>query len=535
MEMEKILRDEFAAHPKLIPLLLDAGLVSRPIVEAALHPQLDYLVPPDTLPNIKGAAEKILRHLKRGHRILVWGHEDADGNTSAAVLLRTFAAMGAWGDQVDYIIPSKKQDGHGLSAEILQSLAGKVDLIVTVDCGISNAREVDLARSLGIDVVITDHHEIPDTIPDTEVVNPKMGGGSYPYLAGVGVAFKVAWYLLRLDQRMGLHQIVSNIPELFVYAAVGSVADRVPLVSENQILVQMGQEVLNTRSFPFSRAFHRHAGRYPDLTDLIPLVSSGFSEEDRHSLGVAFLLTRDDEEADQILKTLWDRVEEWNQKAQHALEKALSKLGRVRRYVYVDLPDVEPHYLGYVASRLKDQFQLPTIVTGRKSNREVVGEVRYPHGQDSLILLRALSHLFLSWGGHKLASGFSLESRDLPEFIEELEYFFAHNDTEPTLPVDLEIPEMDQELLKDIARWGRHNVEIYARIHRVLIESLLSLSFDGIPIADFNGLLHLYPPSTWVEAVLKGGTEGLTVLQISPLFEESKEVPRGYSRRSTQT
>ncbi len=533
MDVEKILRDEFMTHPQLVPLLVEAGLASRPVIEATLNPRLEYLVPPDTLPDIKPAAEKILRHLKRGNRIVIWGHEDADGFTSTAVLLRTLTVMGARPGQVDYVIPSKKKDGHGLSGEILREWAGKVDLIITVDCGTSNVEEVRLARELGIDVVITDHHEVPEELPDTEVVNPKLGGENYPYLAGVGVALKVAWYLLRLDQRMGILQIAQELPELFVYAALGTLADRVPLVSENLILVQTGQETLNTRSFAFSRAFQRRAGHLPDLHVLIPLISSGFSEEDRHSLAVALLLAQDDEEADRLLGVLWERVEIWNRNAQRALEEALSRLGRVRRYVYVDLPDVEPHYLGYVASRLKDQFQLPTIVTGRKADSRVVGEVRYPYGQDSLVMLRELSHLFLSWGGHKLASGFSLDLRDLPEFIEELEYFFSRNEQETTLPVDLEIPEVDRELLRDVVRWGKHNVELRLRVGQVALGDLLQLNFEGIPVADPDGLLRLYPPSTTVEVVLKGGPEGLTVLSVTPLVEENKEVPRGYSGRST--
>lgn len=532
-EMRKILRDEYGAHPRLVDLLVEAGLTSRPVVEAALNPTLNHLVPPDSLPDIKPAADLILRYLKRGKRILVWGHEDADGFTSTAVMLRTFEGIGARPGQVDYLVPSKKKDGHGLTRPILDTLAGKVDLIVTVDCGTSNVEEVAYARELGMEVVITDHHEPPEELPDTLIVNPKLGGDNYPYLAGVGVALKVAWYLLRLDQRMGLEQITREFPELFIFAAIGTLADRVPLISENLILLQTGQELLHSRSLPFTRVLQRKFGTL-DMNTLIPLVSSGFSEEDRKSLAVRFLLAHDEEEADQILEILWRRVEEWNTRAQEALNTALSRLGRIRRYVFVDLPDVEPHYLGFVASRLKDQFGLPTIVTGRKDTQEVVGEVRYPHGKDSLRMLRELSHLFLSWGGHKLASGFSMEARDLPEFIEELEYFFSQDPGDPpSTPVDLELEDVDREILRDVVRWGRHNVELYLRIRNTTPGTLLQLPFEGIPVVDPEGLLRLYPPETPVEVTLKGGPEGLTLLALSAHPEENKEVPRGYSGRST--
>ncbi len=533
-DMRRILRDEYGAHPRLVDLLVEAGLTSRPVVEAALNPSLAYLVPPDTLPDIKPAADLILRYLKRGRRILIWGHEDADGFTSTAVMLRALEVMGSKPGQVDYVIPSKKKDGHGLSRPILEALAGEVDLIVTVDCGTSNTAEVAFARELGMEVVVTDHHEPPEVLPDTFVINPKIGGENYPYLAGVGVAFKLAWYLLRLDQKMGLEQMARDLPELFVFTAVGTLADRVPLVSENQILVQTGAELFHTRSLPFVRVLQRKMGNSGDLNALVPLVSSGFSEKNRKSLAVAFLLAREEDEADRILEVLWERVESWNRRAQKALEVALSRLGRVRRYVYVDLPDVEPHYLGFVASRLKDQFGLPTIVTGRKETSEVVGEVRYPHGEDSLEMLRELSHLFLSWGGHKLASGFSMEARDLPEFIEELELFFSQDSEDPpALPVDLELEGVDRELLRDVVRWGRHNVEIHLRIQNTTIEALQQLSFEGIPVVDPAGLLRLYPPETPVEVTLRGGPEGLVLLDLVPRSGENKEVPRGYSGRST--
>jgi len=531
--MRRILRDVYGAHPRLVDLLLENGLISPPVVEATLNPSLLYLVPPDTLPDIKPAAELLLRHLKRGRRILIWGHEDADGFTSTAVMLRTLEVMGAAPGQVDYIIPSKKKDGHGLSRTLLEPLKGQVDLIVTVDCGTSNVREVAFARELGIEVIVTDHHEPPEVLPETYVINPKIGGENYPYLAGVGVAFKFAWYLLRLDQKLGLEQIVQNLPELFIFTAVGTLADRVPLVSENQILVQTGSELFHTRSLPFVRALQRKL-EGGDLNALVSPVSSGFSEENRKSLAVSFLLAREDDEANRILNILWERMESWNRRAQEALEMALSQLGRVRRYVYVDLPDVEPHYLGFVASRLKDQFGLPTIVTGRKGPAEVVGEVRYPPGEDSLELLRELSHLFLSWGGHKLASGFSMEARDLPELIEELEWFFSQDvGNPPTLPVDLELAEMDRELLRDVVRWARHNIQIFLRIQNTTPEALQQLSFEGIPVVDPIGLLRLYPPETPVEVTLRGGPEGLTLLALVPLSGENKEVLRGYSGRST--
>ncbi len=532
--MEAFFRREIGAHPRLIPLLMEKGLISPELVQAALHPDLTHLVDPESMPNLKSAVETILRTVKRGEAIWVWGHEDADGFTSTAVLLRTLRFLGHPEDRLSYYIPSKREEGHGLTMDgIRKARSSGVKLIITVDSGGSSVQEVAFAKEEGLDVIITDHHEIPSRLPETLVVNPKLGGTNFPYLAGVGVAFKVAWLLLRYARQMTVETIAETLPELFVYTAVGTVADRVPLVSENRILVEIGAHLLQARSFPFTRAYQRLRGQAPELYPFISLISAGYAEQGQ-SPAVEVLITEDDEAAEQHLKILLERNQEWTRESQQQLDEALKRLGRVRRYVYVDLPEAQPQYLGYIASRLKDHFQLPTIVTGRRGNGIVIGEVRYPYGENSLILLNALSHLFLDYGGHRLASGFSLQARDLPEFLEELESFFKQYEPSTEPHVDLDAQDMDPALMQDLYRWGKAGVELRVLLKDVSIQELTDLVHRGVEFLDPEGLLSLYPPATRVDVILASAPEGLRILQLKPLQAPNKEVFRGHSGRSAE-
>ncbi len=532
--MEAFFRREIGAHPLLIPLLMEKGLTSPELVRAALHPDLEHLVDPESIPNLKPAVETILRTVKRREGIWIWGHEDADGFTSTAVLLRTLRFLGHPEDRLGYYIPSKREEGHGLTVDgIRKARDAGIRLIVTVDSGGSSTEEVVFAREIGVEVIITDHHEIPSKLPDTLVVNPKLGGNNFPYLAGVGVAFKVAWLLLRYARQFTIQDIAETLPELFVYTAVGTVADRVPLVSENRILVDTGADLLQSRSFPFTRAYQRLRGHPVELYPFISLISAGYADQGR-SPAVEVLITGDDDTAERNLQILMERNQEWTRESQQQLEEALKRLGRVRRYVYVDLPEAQPQYLGYIASRIKDHFQLPTIVTGRRGNGIVIGEVRYPYGENSLILLNALSHLFLDYGGHRLASGFSLQARDLPEFLEELESFFKQTEISPDAHVDLEVKHVDPSFVLDLYRWGKTGVELRVLFRDVSIQDLLTLNHRGVEFLDPEGLLSLYPPATRVDVILASAPEGLRVYRLQPLQETNKEVFRGHSGRSTE-
>src|SRR5262249_926335 len=218
---------------------------------------------PDELPGIKVAARRILHAIEAGWSICIYGDYDVDGMTGSAILSRVLRLLGA---RACIYVPDRLSEGYGLNAVALQKIAESGSkLIITVDCGIASVSEAELARELGVELIITDHHEIKDTLPDARVlVHPRLPGGDYPFgnLCGAGVAFKLAWALAL--RRCGGEKLTRELREVLldgvVLAALGLVADVVPLPDENRILVRHGLKRLPSKASPGLQALCEVSG-----------------------------------------------------------------------------------------------------------------------------------------------------------------------------------------------------------------------------------------------------------------------------------
>ena len=517
--------EEFDIDERLANLMVERGVTNLELASLTFNPNYEDLAIPESIPNMRPALERLLSAIGRKEKILVWGHEDADGSTSVSVMLRTIKLLGG---VADYFIPAKAKEGHGLHYGRLKEAKEKgFSLVVTVDSGTSTYDEAVRAQNeLGLEIIITDHHEIPGhlNLEDGEVilVNPKLpGSGSFKYLAGVGVAFKIAWGLFRYKMGWSHLDIEKEVPELLIYVLIGTIADRVPLWNENRALVNKGKELFERVSLPFIRAYERIHKARPSIEHLISIVSAGKSDGWVNT-GVELLISEDDAEAEEILEKLLAEIENWNKTAEELLNQALSRIRRVRKYILIDMGDVPPRYLGFLSSRIKDSFKVPTIVLGRKDDGTVVAEVRAPHGHNSLDLLNSLSHLFIDYGGHKLASGFSMEESAIPELAEEVELYYK-NFTEETsgMPVaDIIIsgdPSKEQKLLKDVERLGKVGFEVKVLFDNIPMGQIREV-MTGRLINDPEGLLDLYSDSTRVRLVIVGTPDGLV-----PEFIESIE------------
>ncbi|HVN67981.1 MAG TPA: DHH family phosphoesterase, partial [Candidatus Sulfotelmatobacter sp.] len=217
--------------------LLDAILQARGFTGDFLVPRLASLTDPDDIPGIAAAARRVWEAGERGEKIVVYGDYDVDGVTGTTILLKTLRRLGR---EATYYIPDRYGEGYSLStAAVRQLVAEGIKLIVTVDCGIASGAEIALARELGAEVVVTDHHNLPPVLPDTPwLVDPKMIAREHPakYLAGAGVAFKFAWALLRAAGRKD-NVFLTSLLDL---AALGTLADVVPLTAENRVLAAHG-------------------------------------------------------------------------------------------------------------------------------------------------------------------------------------------------------------------------------------------------------------------------------------------------------
>ena len=237
--------------PVLAQLLVARGICSAEGAEQFLSVRMNELREPDDLPGVSEAAERIMAAIQADRAIRIYGDYDADGMTGSSILQRCLQMLGA---NVSAFIPNRRADGYGLNPDRLAEFAeDQVSLVITVDCGIANVAEAERARQLGLELIVTDHHQYGDTLPSADVlVHPSLPGSSYPFdgLCGAGVALKLAWALCQRasDAKRVTERMRNYLMTAVGIAAIGTVTDVVPLVDENRILVRHGLNCL--KSFP---------------------------------------------------------------------------------------------------------------------------------------------------------------------------------------------------------------------------------------------------------------------------------------------
>jgi single-stranded-DNA-specific exonuclease len=418
------------AEQALIPSALARVMASRgfrdPVAARKfLKPTLDNLISPFALPDMSRAVERIQDAIRKREPILVWGHEDLDG-VSAVVCLRTTIRdlRGIAG----HYIPPKGSERHGLNpAKVSEFVKEGYRLVVTVDCGTTNFAEIDAIQSSGIDVIVTDHHEVLDTLPKARaIVSSKRNDVPYPFpnLAGVGVALKLAQALAHAVLGFKPEEFFSVKPELLTMAALGSIADRVPLVDENRVLVRLGLEQMRRSRIPAVQAV-LEAGEVSaeDLTvnrfvsDLLPLFASADG-----NAGVDVFLGADLAEARNWTRTLKLECAAWREEARKSLEKAERVADLSDGIVFVRSAELSLRALGYCASRLKEEYLLPVVVMGRRGDNWV-GECRGVEGVNLVELLKASAQYFLDYGGHKKACGFTIPDDKAEVFIADAKLY----------------------------------------------------------------------------------------------------------------
>ena len=472
------------------PLAASQALVNRGVdtLESArrfLEPSLDDLHDPALLLDMDLAVERINVAIAQGEKILVHGDYDVDGVTSTYLL---YAALTDLGGRVEYRIPHRTRDGYGLSVGSIEDAhRRRCSLIVTVDCGITAIEAVARASELGIDTVITDHHEPPATLPlAAAVVNPHRAECGYPFksLAGVGVTFKLVQALMR--GRGGLERAA----EYLDVVAIGTIADVVPLVGENRVLARLGLDRLNRGARTGLRALIDVAGLGGKrITSgqvafvLAPRINAagrmGNAEQ-----GLRLLLSRASDEA----RVCAESLEEDNELRRRYDEEALTEAAQ-RVETELDWPRCasillwsdrwHPGVIGIVASRLVERFQRPTILValngdlGRGSGRSLAG-------LDLNQVLAQCQDLLLGHGGHAFAAGLTVSRDRLPELRQRLDVLvrerLSAEDYVPRLVVDAELnlSECDLKLVDWLERLSPHglgNPEPLYLAQSVLIES----------------------------------------------------------------
>ena len=397
-----------------VQLLLSRGIGTSKAFDQFLHPTgLPYSS--DLLAGVEAAVPRLARAVQSGETVAVFGDFDVDGITGTAILTETLTRLGA---KVIPYLPHPVLEGHGMSSSSIHSLMSQgASLIVTVDCGISDAEAVSFARRSGVQVIITDHHTPLADRPDAiAIVNPRMPGNVYPFpeLCGAGIAYKLAIALLEAAGQ----QPDSSLLEL---VALGTVADLVPLRDENRYLVQQGLAALGHTKRPGLIALLRRVNlegrqiRAEDISFRIAprLNSSGRMAHPETSLRL--LLTRDQSEADRLATQL----EHYNTQRRDLTDAAceiavgrISDLDRIPAIIIIYDDAFTPGINGLIASRLAETFNRPAVALARTDDLHLVASARSPGTLNLIEAISKCEDLLVRYGGHAAAAGFTVRDAD---------------------------------------------------------------------------------------------------------------------------
>ena len=431
-----------AGFPGWFSALLRArGIRTEEAAEAFLHPAAEQLHDPLLMPDMAKAVRLIRAAVENRDPILVWGDYDVDGISATALMVETLREEGA---DVSFYLPDRHGEGYGLNEEALRSRAGNARLLITVDCGISNHREVTLARELGMKVIVTDHHQLPETLPEADaVLNPLLGGYPFRSLCGAGVALKVCHAL----------QGPEGMKKRLDLAALATVADIVPLLDENRVIVTLGLRQIAAGLRPGLKALLDTADITPPLASedlafrLGPRLNAAGRLEDA-SQGVRLLLTREEGEARSIALHL-DRLNRRRQEEEREITRqALIQIqsdprSEARRVLIAQGEGWNPGLIGLAAGKICERFHRPTIVLTLQDGA-ATGSCRSVPGVDIFRMLSLCGELVLRFGGHEQAAGLTLPADRIDELRERLDEAIREHCPEdcfrPTEAYDLEMP-----------------------------------------------------------------------------------------------
>lgn len=428
----------------IIEILESRGIVSKEDISEFLSEKPKKTYDPFLLKNMEEAVELILDTVNKKKCICIYGDYDADGVTSISILSNVLKFLT---NNFITVIPNRFRDGYGLNKDIIKKLYERgVDLILTVDCGITSISEVEFCKSLGLSIIITDHHTPEEKIPNCLVINPKQKGCNYPFkhLAGCGVAFKLAQ---AIQKKAGLDRNI--ILEILDIVALGTIGDIVPLVDENRTIVKYGLSRINKkRRYSIDSLIQKNGKNNKIDSNLVSFTiiphinASGRIDSAEKSLGL-FINAENKEKVDEVVDNLIE-LNDKRKSLQNALfEDCLKEYNRHykdKKFPIIFMKEAHEGVTGIVAGKMKDYINKPVaIVTYDESGELLKGTSR---GLDKTNLYDIISEgkdYLEKFGGHKGACGFSLREEHLKSFQDTIEDIMS----------DIEIENLD-EIFYDI-------------------------------------------------------------------------------------
>lgn len=454
-------------------ILAARGVQSGREASRFLEPDADELPDPALLPGADALLERVERCLVSGEPVAVYGHDDADGVTATVIMYEALSQLEA---RVMYYIPDRETEGHGMNRRALDRLAAwGVGLVVTVDCATSDREAVRYGLDIGIDTIVTDHHEIPQALPPAvAIVNPKLPDSAYPYryLAGAGVSMRVADLLLhglgsKFGKGRGAHWLGPGWrDEAISLAAIGSIADKVPLTGDNRTIVAVGLQKIPRTERPGLRALLEMSGLWGGELSVSRVQESvgpffgGASDGSGHNVAVEVLLAGDLPAALDLARERRAAGLRWRREAQAAAARILEKLGGgddVSAAPAVVIEESVPiHVVGYVTSRLSFEYGLPVILAVKRDG-QVTAEARGPKGFNLVSAFDSMAHLFSGYGGHPRAAGFSMPAERMSEFRKGMLSYASANPPEAEkrrIDAELHLSQVTPEVASELGFLG---------------------------------------------------------------------------------
>jgi single-stranded-DNA-specific exonuclease len=456
---------DWGVPPPVLSVLWNRGLRASEEVERFLRPSLDSLHDPFLLTDMDRGVARVWAAIGERDPIVVFGDYDVDGVTSAALLTRVLRKFGA---AVEPMLPNRFDDGYGLNhAAIERAAAAGARLVVVADCGTTQHGPIAHAGSLGIDVVVCDHHMPESTLPPAHaLINPRRPGDLYPFddLAAVGVCFKLLHGLVRRHGDAEMERYLLNQLDL---VALGTVADVVPLIDENRVLTHFGIRVLRARRRPAfdalveqARLLDKHLDSSHLAFSLAPRLNAAGRLGDANR-ALSLLLEEEPEAARRLASALEEvntQRKDLNERVQQDSLDVVDAGHAGTEAIVLGSVDWHPGVLGIAASRLVSQFHVPVLLVAL-AGPVARGSGRAPHGADLLAILEHGAAHLTTFGGHRRAAGFSLPPASFPDFqrtVVEASRRYLQVPLRPSLALDaaLQPGACDLELARWIERLG---------------------------------------------------------------------------------
>ncbi|MFW6294278.1 MAG: single-stranded-DNA-specific exonuclease RecJ [Halanaerobium sp.] len=461
---------QYLGSKKLARLAQQRGLDSKAKLIQFIEPEQYSPLKLRDFPKIMEIVDFILDHIKKGSRILIYGDYDVDGITSTSILV---GALSRLSDQISYHIPDRFKEGYGLNKEVLASYQDQIDLVISCDCGISNYEEVEFAKALGMDFVVTDHHDLPDKLPPADyVISPRLLPEDHQgyWLPGAGMAY---FLIKAVFEQVGRKKEERDFLDLLLLAII---ADVVPLKGENRYLFKIGLEELKNTERIGLKALYNELDINPlEINEktlgfqIGPLLNSA-GRIDSAEKGLKLLLAEDKNRAAGLaaeLKQINQHRKEISQKIYLEIEKEI-KVQQRKAVVSYD-SDWHQGVIGIAAGRITENYQVPAVLmTSNQQSDLITGSARSIEGININNLIAQCSDLLEKHGGHAAAAGFSLKKDRLEKFklrmqrLIDQELTEIDSELEIEADLNLELSEINEEFyqgLRLFAPFGEANPE----------------------------------------------------------------------------